>query len=252
MSRAVVVVDVGNTRVKWGLCRAGRVVEVAALPSDDADAWRRQHDAWRLGTDTTWALSGVHPGRRDVLRAWLEGQGAAVRVLASVRDLPLTVALPEPDKVGIDRLLDAVAANRRREAGTAAAIIDAGSAVTVDYVDERGVFRGGAIFPGLRLMAQALHEHTALLPVVAVSRAEPPPGDSTTTAIRTGVYHAVLGGAERLVAAYRRQTPGPLEVYLTGGDAPLLAERFAPPFVLWPEMTLEGILHSLPPGIVDG
>lgn len=252
MSRPIVAVDVGNTRVKWGLSRAGRIVEVAALPLDDSDAWQRQLTAWRLDAASAWILSGVQPTRCAILRAWLEKQGAVVRVLTTARDLPLVVALPEPGKVGIDRLLDAVAVNRRRAADAAAVVIDAGSAVTVDYLDEGGVFRGGAIFPGLRLMAQALHEHTALLPVVEVRCAESPPGASTTAAIRIGVYHAALGGAERLVADYRQRAAGPLEVYLTGGDAPLLAERFTPPFTLWPEMTLEGILHSLPPGEVDG
>ena len=82
--------------------------------------------------------------------------------------MPLEVELEHPDKVGIDRLLNAVAANRRRQEHVAAILVDAGSAVTVDYLDGNGVFRGGAIFPGFRLMARALHDYTALLPIVDI------------------------------------------------------------------------------------
>ena len=89
--------------------------------------------------------------------------------------------------------------NSRRRPDTPAVIVDAGSAVTVDYVDERGVFRGGAILPGLRLMAQALHDYTALLPVVTIDGEAAMPGATTTEAIKAGVFAAVLGGVERLV-----------------------------------------------------
>ncbi len=196
-----------------------------------------------------WIVSGVQPERRDALTAWLRQRGAKVQVLDSYRQLPLVVEVEAPEKVGIDRLLNAVAANTRRPSGFAAVIVDAGSAVTVDVVDPAGVFRGGAIFPGLQLMAQALREHTALLPLVAVDRAEPPPGKSTAQAIRVGVVHALLGGVARLLAAYSRQFPDGMAVYVTGGDEPLLTAarpRLGAECVPWPAMTLEGILHSSP------
>jgi type III pantothenate kinase len=239
-----VVVDVGNTRIKWGRCRGGHIAEVAALPPGDTDAWQRQLDSWRLHHDVVWVVSGVHPERRDVLLTWLDRRGAKVHRLEGYRDLPLDVQVDEPERVGIDRLLNAVAANGRRGVKVPALIVDAGSAVTVDYVDGAGSFRGGAIYPGLRLMSQSLHDYTAKLPVVPVGHADPP-GTSTRHAIQAGVYYAVLGGAERLIDAMCREgTPAP-QVFLTGGDAELLAARLARAFTLWPEMTLEGINASV-------
>src|SRR6185312_8188631 len=106
--------------------------------------------------------------------------------------LPLRVLVQQLDHVGIDRLLDAVAANSRRPAGVPAIIIDAGSAVTVDLVDEAGAFTGGAILPGLRLMAKALHDYTALLPLVDPPTQAPPlPGTATIPAIESGIFWAV-------------------------------------------------------------
>ncbi|MBI1831023.1 MAG: type III pantothenate kinase [Planctomycetes bacterium] len=240
-----IVVDVGNTRIKWGLCSSAQVWSAAPVPPDDADAWRRQWDEWKIQPEQEWIISGVHPQRRDALVAWVKQRSASVHVLTSHKQLPLQIDVDEPDKVGIDRLLNAVAANRRRQENVAAIIVDAGSAVTVDYVDSLGVFRGGAIFPGFRLMASALHDYTALLPIVEMNDAVTSPGRSTAAAIQTGIFHAVLGGIERLISEYQRRYPSAFEVFVTGGDVKTLAERLHHPAHVWPEMTLEGVLHSV-------
>ena len=239
-----IVVDVGNTRVKWGLCSSAQVWSIAPLPPDDPNAWHKQWHEWKLQRSQEWIVSGVHPRRRDTLVAWLKERCDTVHVLTQPAQLPIQVEIEHPEKVGIDRLLNAVAANRRRQENVAAILVDAGTAVTVDYVDASGVFRGGAIFPGFRLMAQALHDHTALLPIVELDAAVVPPGTSTVQAIQAGVYHAVLGGIERLIFEYQHRYPTAFEIFLTGGDAKSLSAKLHHPAHLWPEMTLEGILHS--------
>jgi len=170
----------------------------------------------------------------------------------SYQQLPLVVQVDEPGQVGIDRLLNAVAANRRRPPGLAAVVIDAGSAVTVDLVDATGAFCGGAIFPGLRLMAQALHEHTALLPLVAV--------DPRSAA----AWHVDCAGDPRRRIScrpgwdpasadeVRTRCAGGMDVYITGGDAALLTADRRTLGEHWPEMTLEGILHSSPKAASHG
>ena len=241
-----VVVDVGNTRIKWGLCSSEQVWSQAALPPVDSVVWQNQWDEWKLQRHQSWIVSGVHPPRRDALVAWLKERSDAVHILDSHKQLPIDVNVDQPDRVGIDRLLNAVAANRRRPANVAAILIDAGSAVTVDYVDSLGAFRGGAIFPGFRLMAHALHDYTALLPIVELDEAALPPGTDTVHAIQAGVLHAVLGGIERLIVEYSHRFPTAFEIFLTGGDAVHLTNRLHRLHQHWPEMTLEGILHARP------
>src|SRR5262245_26437263 len=102
-----VVVDVGNTRIKWGRCQGGQVVEVAGLAPDDPAGWSEQRQRWLMEPGSLWVLTGVHPARRDALAAWLRSRGEQVRELISARELPLRVELEKPDHVGIDRLLDA-------------------------------------------------------------------------------------------------------------------------------------------------
>jgi type III pantothenate kinase len=234
------VVDVGNTRVKWGMCDANRVREIAALPADAPEAWRRQLEIWKLTGPAAWYISGVHPLHRDRFTDWVRERGDPATLVTCASQLPLEVALEHPDRVGIDRLLDAVAVNTRRGAHTPAVIVDAGTAVTVDLLDHAGRFQGGAILPGFRLMAESLHRHTALLPLIEVHGAAAATGKSTTAAMHAGIFHAVAGGIDRLI---QRLTPagGDVDVFLGGGDGDALAEELSRPVQLWPQMTLEGL-----------
>ena len=180
-----------------------------------------------------------------------------MRLLARHDRLPLEVRTESPERVGVDRLLNAVAANswlRRGPKGRQprpAVIVDAGTAVTVDFVSPDGAFEGGAIFPGRRLMAAALHDYTALLPLVVGAESCPPPfGKNTIAAIEAGIHHAVAGGINQLIRGQRGALCPEVKhsarfvVFLTGGDAPLLQHSLDNRAVLWPEMTLEGLRLS--------
>jgi type III pantothenate kinase len=211
-----------------------------SLPPDEPGAWLRQIEAWRLPRPAAWAVSGVHPARRDALMDWLRARGDSAVLVDDPNDLPLRVLVERPDHVGVDRLLDAVAANSRRRPGAPAVIVDAGSAVTVDYLDEAGSFCGGVIFPGPRLMAKSLHDYTALLPVVELKHPIPAaPSTATRPAMEAGIFAAVVGGVEAVLAQYGRGDVRP-DLFLTGGDGALLHPAL-PQFQHWPTMTLEGI-----------
>jgi type III pantothenate kinase len=240
-----VVVDVGNTRIKWGRCLNGRVAYSVSLPPDEPGVWQEQFDRWGL-TDAVWAIASVHPNRTAALVNWLNERRSYVWVLESYQQLPLKVRLNHPEKVGIDRLLNAVAVTRHwARSRLPAVVVDAGSAVTVDWVDESGAFRGGSIAPGLGLMARALHQHTALLPLVEVSTPRPYlPGLSTAQAIEAGVYYMACGGINLLITLLVAGSAQPPHIFLTGGDAPLLEYAVDDRAEHWPEMTLEGIRHS--------
>lgn len=237
-----VVVDVGNSRIKWGRCVLGAVAEIVSLSPDDPAAWEKQAGRWGVaGPVGSWVVTSVNPSHCDRLVAWIEQQGGTVRLLAEARELPLRVLLEKPDHVGIDRLLDAVAANARRPPDVPAAVIDAGSAITVDWVDAAGAFCGGAILPGLRLMALALHQHTAFLPLIPNPKGVPPaPGTSTPAAMELGVFWSAVGGVLAVLDAYRRRFDAEPAVFLTGGDAAALHSALGPRVTYWSEMTLEG------------
>jgi type III pantothenate kinase len=244
-----VVVDIGNSRVKWGLVTSCGIGAAAALPTDDVASWRNQLVEWHLDGSQHWVVSAVHPGRCDRLVAWLRAQGHRVTVLDDWRILPLTIQLDRPESVGIDRLLTAVAANHRRDPSTPVVIVNAGTAVTVDWLDENGAFRGGAILPGFQVMARSLHENTALLPSVDLPPTLPTvPGESTPAAIQAGVFWAVAGGVQAITEQLARRGSRPPQLFFTGGDASLLESAWNDGAYIsrqipsvWPWMTLEGI-----------
>jgi type III pantothenate kinase len=254
-----VVVDVGNSRIKWGLRDpAGPHVGQHVSLADDPVAWQIQRAEWQatglLPAHPLWVLASVQPHRCGRLCRWLQRQGDCVEQLEFASQLPLSVALEKPDHVGIDRLLNAVAVKRVLPPGQPAILVDAGSAVTVDWLDPTHTFRGGAIFPGLRLMAEALHRYTAFLPLVSLSAVVPElPGTATVPAMQAGIFWAVVGGIDRAARRLCRLAPTEPKLFLTGGDAPLLLDALAAQPeaaltslepTLWREQTLEGIVAS--------
>jgi type III pantothenate kinase len=245
-----VVVDVGNTRIKWGLCdpQRGTIESTVSLP-EDPNVWWRQLLLWQITSPLTWVLASVHPSRCERLQAWLEEHGHRVFLINRHDQLPLQVGLEHPDKAGMDRLLDAVAAKSVLPAGQGGVLIDAGSAVTVDWLDEQHIFRGGMIMPGMSLMAEALHNYTALLPRVEIALPLPElPGESTIPAMQLGIFLAVTGGIREAVRIYREKAAIPPKVFFTGGQCALLAHtmdlNFGCDVHIWPNMTLVGILRS--------
>jgi type III pantothenate kinase len=249
--KPAVVVDVGNTRIKWGRVSGNEVVESVSLPPEDWSAWQAQLNRWQLVDASPWALATVHPQRGIHFGDWLKRLGHSIATIENYRSVPISIGLEKPEQVGIDRLLTALAAKSRSLCMARCIIINAGTAITVDLVDETGTFCGGAIFPGRRLMARALHDHTALLPLVQTDwdhQAEwtilDAPGHSTESAIKAGIQAAVSGGISALVhrmAQSGNSQDRPPEVFITGGDAPILVPFLDTGIYAWPHMTLEGI-----------
>jgi type III pantothenate kinase len=244
----LLVADIGNTRIKWGQCNESGIARSVSLP-DDSDAWQQQLAVWRLEGRLNWVLASVQPARTERLAAYLRSRGDSVRVFQRYSELPLAVKVEKPEQVGLDRLLNALGAKSLIVPGTPAIVVDAGTAVTVDLLDDEGAFAGGSIFPGLRLMAEALHDHTALLPLVETQGAIPlVPAGSTTNAIAAGIHWAVAGGISGLLRALSLTVPSleaKVPVFLTGGDAPRiqfdLLDRELFQYQLRPTLTLEGI-----------
>jgi type III pantothenate kinase len=244
-----VVVDAGNSFIKWGLCAGGKVKEIVLLAPAGPKGWESQIKSWELEEKCRWAVAGSDPARRDRIADWLRLVNQEVQVLTSHTQLPVAVNVKQPEKVGLDRLFNAVAVNARRPNGAAAVVIDAGTATTVDYVDEAGTFQGGAIMPGLGLMAELLYQGTAALP--RLSREEllsqlphesALPGKSTVEAMTLGMLACLRGGVERIVREYVKRAKSRVISYVGGGDCKILEADLAPgERQFWPEMTLEGI-----------
>ena len=236
----LLAIDVGNSRTKFGVFRtvltgsssAGELpslVAATAARHDQSLPWGelRSWGLFRNSGQTPSILAGVNPtGIERILREW-PADVAPPQVIRDLRQLGLKVTVDFPEKVGIDRLLNGVAANSGRQPGESAVVVDSGTATTVDRVSAEGAFEGGAILPGFELAGLSLHRYTALLPQIVPEELRQndldplPLGKNTREAIRSGIFWGQVGAVRELV---RRLVPTGrrLNLLLTGGGAPLL------------------------------
>lgn len=187
-------------------------------------------------------VASVHPAALERFGRLTANLAQKLPEVAGV-DFPIPVRadVDEPKRVGVDRLLAALAA--RETAGAPCVVVDAGTAITVDAVGPDGAFLGGAILPGPAIAAQALADGTAQLPHVALPEAAPQAiGRSTEAAIAAGCVRGTAGAIEALAAAVRERLGAGAPLVLTGGHAarlmPLLSSN--PHHV--PELVLEGLV----------
>ena len=252
----LVAVDIGNSRVKLGqfqhecsgenaAARGERAVDELLVPEPVATfdlpirhdtgefdasrliAWCDEH----LSEGTTWRIASVHRAAASrltaTLREWTKRptDDNAVRQL-TYRDVPLPIRVDEPARVGIDRLLAAVAVDRLRHRERAAIVVDLGTAITVDLVEPDGAFAGGAILPGIGTSARALAEQTDALPQVHLEFLDHPPsalGKSTVPAIESGIYWGAIGAIRELVSQLAAPFPTRPDLFITGGASAQVA-----------------------------
>ncbi len=244
----LIAVGIGNTTIKLGVADHART------------GWRIVHEWETSNFDPSelaselpdspchWRVASVHRLAEQTLHDWQQLQRPHDPYLAlSYRDLPLEIDVHFPERVGMDRLVAAVAVNHLRESNRPAIIVDAGTAITVDLVDVGGVFQGGVILPGFRLSARALAQGTDALPTVdATFRAEPPRviGKSTTEAIRSGLFWGGLGAIKELVARASAELDIEPQIFVTGGDAERLVGYLAADARFVSDLVLRGIVLS--------
>jgi type III pantothenate kinase len=238
----VLGIAVGNTRTRIGRIEKEGVSEAESFTNGPAPGLGagRGHEAEApidemvakvvaLGGEAPAAavvIASVNDPVADLLdRALRQKPVLAGRVYRLGKDIaiPITHTIDEGSMIGQDRLLCALAAFER--ARQACVVIDAGTAVTVDFVDGTGVFHGGAIAPGASMMLRSLHEWTAVLPLLTpgpLAETDPAWGANTQAAMQLGMHAAMKGLVRFLVDRYAEAYGAYPQVIATGGDAPLL------------------------------
>lgn len=162
-----------------------------------------------------------------------------IRVVGEDLHLPITLAVESPKSVGIDRICSAAAAYDR--IGRACAVAGFGTAITVDCVNDEGVFMGGAILPGLNLQARSLNEWTDALPRVSVEATQAVFGATTEQAIRNGILYGVIGAIREITERYATELHAWPHLVATGGNAELICSNCEFIDSVVPDLCLRGI-----------
>lgn len=237
------LIDVGNTRLKWrcdgddGPMTAGKFVH-RDRPRNEALADLPQLPvpidhiccASVAGRDFDAALAEVLRERFGLAAVFVQATAVAGGVVS---------AYAEPARMGVDRWLALIGARALTDG--ACCVIDAGTAVTVDALAADGQHRGGTILPGLMLMRAALCGNTGRIPAQPMPDVPDGLGRDTAACVAAGVQHAVVGGIVRSVGCATASLGIAPRCLLTGGDAAMLAPLLPFATELVPDLVLDGL-----------
>ena len=237
-------ISIGNSSVSAARLEDGAISESVDFGLDRASELAKAIEPWFEGMErderSTLLASVNRPVEEKVESVLRDRIGGVVVRMEDDLAAPIGRGLDPESVVGVDRLLAAAAA--WDELKQACIVIDAGTAVTVDFVDGEGVFQGGAILPGIAAMMKTMAVSTDLLPD---ERFEPPTGEpwgrNTIAAMHRGVHAAVTGATWKLVERYALHYGGFPLVVATGGDAATLFEDDELVSRVVPDLVLRGM-----------
>lgn len=241
----ILAVDVGNSRVKFGVFEVGaaavpQLVALSAVRIDPDVCMAEKIDSWlaeqQFSIIASTIVAGSNPPVTNQLLGNWPQQPGTLTVIDDGRSIPIAVDVDQPAAVGIDRLLTAFAGRRLVSDQQPLIVIDSGTATTVNLITADGTFRGGAILPGLRLSACALHDYTAKLPLLDTDQLStslqhvdaPLPGRNTQDAMKAGLFWGQLGAireiSNRLSQAAKQlgDSQPPLSILTGGGGRQLV------------------------------
>jgi type III pantothenate kinase len=247
----LLAIDAGNTNIVFALYDGAtmraqwRAVTQVSRTADEYAVWLSQLlaleglsfadlDAAIIATVVPAVLFDL----RDLCRKYLKTE--PLRVGDPAVDLGPKPRVDRPETVGADRLCNTVAAHDRYKG--AAIVVDFGTATNFDIVSEDGAFDGSVIAPGANLSIEALHQAAALLPRVAIHRAQKVIGRDTVSAMQSGVYWGYVGLIAGLINGIKKEYGKVMTVVATGGLAHLFHPDIPAIDHIDPDLTMRGLM----------
>ncbi len=238
----MLLVDAGNTRIKWGLASEHGISNYSAFPYKGKPVHETLNQAWaKLQTPLRILVANVAGAElgENLANFCRQRFGRAPEfVQATAKACGVTNAYPQAARLGADRWAAMIGAHHKYKGPVC--VVSCGTAITIDTLTREGRQLGGLIAPGISVMQQALADAVPVIP------REPGDGPSlyardTRTAVISGVLYAAAGFIGRATQEILAQQGEQTRMLLTGGDAerlqPMLEERFT----LTPHLVLEGL-----------
>ncbi len=235
-------IDVGNSRIKW----RARVdqSETRGIVDHQHSLDHLQWPTMRPGRIRVSSVASQDQARQ--LAEWLQSHFGVAPEFAKTTKFAagVTCGYDDPTRLGVDRWLSVLAA--RQLSNGPFVVVGLGTAGTLDFVDARGMHKGGFIVPGLRLMTEALFAGTADVHVDFAESSSQEPGTNTPDAVRRGIASMLSDFVNGSIRRFRVATNETPHVYLCGGNADAIAPRIDVSVEIRPELVLDGLALALP------
>lgn len=234
------VVDKGNTQIKYGIFNKNKLIDFRTSPADEF----------------LKSIKSVFEAYPSIARAMLSSVGGLdnyeyktltlfckTHLLSSDTKVPFKNSYATPSSLGVDRIALATAAYYHNPKGNTL-VIDMGTCITYDLVNDYGEYLGGAISPGLQMRYKAMHHQTKKLPQLVAEEPMDFIGNSTETSMHSGVVNGITQELDGVINQYRTRFQD-LTVILTGGDGQFFAKRVKNSIFAHSKFLLEGLNYLL-------
>lgn len=246
----LIAVDIGNSSIKIAIDSPDMTDNWETQLAVNAETLNQKLSELPLKNDVFfWSVSSVHRQKESKLIDWVKQHRPSDHLhLIDESDVALPTNIESRELLGRDRLISAWMAWQLNNTGGPVIIVDAGTAVTIDWVDPQGIFQGGVIFPGAESNFKRLSAFTDALPDLGVITDNMAPaqvfdsiiGKSTTDAIRKGVYHSQKHAIREIVNQMSKLSTQKASTFVTGGGLKDVSEQLNQNWHYVPDLVLQG------------
>jgi type III pantothenate kinase len=233
------IIDAGNTRVKVAVFEKGTSIEVVLIDKKIfLSEIKKILEKYRITAGILSSVRFISEEKVQKLEKLVN-----LTILSSSTEVPFINLYETPKTLGVDRIALVVAAVKNYH-NKNVLILDAGTCITFDFVNDQSEYLGGAISPGIEMRYKALHRFTNKLPILEKKSPENFIGHNTNDSINSGVVNGVIQELEGVIRQYKRKYSN-LTVVLTGGDTNFLAKQLKSSIFANPNFLLEGLNEIL-------
>ena len=216
----ILIIDVGNTRIKSAVFEQNTIVEVFFFSNENFKI-SIENILKRFDEITNLVITSVGKLEKKAFESF--SNRFQINFISRESNFPFQNNYASPSTLGIDRMVLSAGAVMQFPKQNRL-VIDAGTCVTYDFIDDKDVYHGGAISPGIRLRYEAMHNYTAKLPLLSIEEPEKIIGNSTDQSLHSGVINGLTFEIEGYINSLKSENENFI-IILTGGDANFLAKR---------------------------
>jgi len=228
------IIDIGNTSTKLAVYKGKEKLSLSRINELSCEEIEKELEGFKINRAIVSSVKQLPPFINDLIFANIP----FIHVLSEKSKLPFRIGYETPDTLGTDRIA-AVAGAFNLFPGAEILIIDAGSAITFDFLSV-DLYRGGNISPGIEMRFKALNKFTEKLPLVSPTDNYSSPGQNTVDAITAGVITGVTYEINEYIRTFEKKHID-CKIILTGGDSGFLKDKINHQFTYMPDIVLDGL-----------